>query len=91
MENEKYLLLTFNTVNHTMQLEKELKTLNKKIKTIPTPREVSRSCGLAILMDESDLDTVKQLKSEGKSVDFVWVFEKTKDRGNVVTEIKLND
>ena len=44
--DEKYLLLTFNSVNHTMQLEKELKNLDKKFKTIPTPREVSRSCGL---------------------------------------------
>lgn len=88
---DKYLLLTFNTVNHTMQVESELKNLGVKIKTIPTPREVSRSCGLAILMDESELQTVINLKNEGKSVDYVWLFEKTKDRGNVVTAVDIED
>ena len=88
--NEKYLLLTFNSVNHTMQLEKELKNLEKKFKTIPTPREVSRSCGLAILLDPSELETVKSLKEEG-NVDYLWYFEKTQDRGNVVTEININE
>lgn len=91
METEKYLLLTFNSVNHTMQIEKELKALDKKIKTIPTPREVSRSCGLAILLDVCELETVKKLKTEGKAVDYVWTFEKTSDRGNVATEIDIND
>ena len=88
---EKYLLLTFNSVNHTMQIEKELKNLEKKFKTIPTPREVSRSCGLAILLDPSELETVKSLKEAGKNVDYLWYFEKTKDRGNVVTEININE
>ena len=89
--NEKYLLLTFNSVNHTMQLEKELKNLEKKFKTILTPREVSRSCGLAILLDPNELETVKSLKKAGKNVDYLWYFEKTQDRGNVVTEININE
>lgn len=87
--DDKYLLLTFTTVNHTMQIEKELKTLEKKFKTIPTPREVSRSCGLAILLDPKEIDFVKNLKNEGKTIDYVWTFEKTKDRGNVVTEVEI--
>lgn len=89
--NEKYLLLTFTTVNHTMQIEKELKSLEKKFKTIPVPREVSKSCGLAILLDPSEINLVKNLKNEGKTIDFVWSFEKTKERGNVVTEININE
>lgn len=89
--DEKYLLLTFNSVNHTMQLEKELKNLDKKFKTIPTPREVNRSCGLAILLNPSELETVKSLKEAGKNVDYLWLFEKTQDRGNVVTEININE
>lgn len=88
---EKYLLLTFNSVNHTMQVESELKALGKKIKTIPTPREVSRSCGLAILLDESELQTIIDLKKEGKSIDYVWTFEKTQDRGNVVTAVDIGE
>ena len=32
--DEKYLLLTFNSVNHTMQLEKELKNLEKKFNSV---------------------------------------------------------
>lgn len=86
---EKYLLLTFTTVSHTMQIEKELKTLEKKFKTIPTPREVSRSCGLAILLDTMELDFIKNLKKEGKTIDYVWTFEKTEDRGNVVTQVDI--
>lgn len=86
---EKYLLLTFTTVSHTMQIEKELKTLEKNFKTIPTPREVSRSCGLAILLDPIELDFIKNLKKEGKTIDYVWTFEKTEDRGNVVTQVDI--
>lgn len=86
---EKYLLLTFNSVNHTMQVESVLKEMGKKIKTIPTPREVSRSCGLAILLDESELQTIIDLKKEGKAIDYVWTFEKTQDRGNVVTSVDI--
>lgn len=89
--NEKYLLLTFNSVNHTMQVENELKKLDKNFKTIPTPREVSRSCGLAILLDPSEIETVKFLKKSGKNVDYIWSFEKSKDRGNVVKEINIDE
>lgn len=90
MENtEKYLLLTFNSVNHTMQVESVLKEMGKKIKTIPTPREVSRSCGLAILLDINELQTIIDLKNEGKSIDYIWQFEKTIDRGNIVTAVEV--
>ena len=49
------------------------------------------SCGLAILLDPRELETVKSLKETGKNVDYLWLFEKTQDRGNVVTEININE
>lgn len=72
----KYLMLTFESVNHTMMTESKLKTDGFDIKTIPTPREISNSCGLTIRMSMDDLEKVKAYKD---SLPIAYFWEYTTD------------
>lgn len=81
----KYLMLTFESVNHTMMTESKLKTDGFEIKTIPTPREISNSCGLTIRMSMDDLEKVKGYKD---SLPIAHIWEYTADSaGNKVEKI----
>lgn len=70
----QYLLLTFDSVNYTMKTEKSLKEKGYEIKTIPTPREVSTSCGLAIRLSMDKLDEMRRLKKEGLPIGYFWAY-----------------
>ena len=69
------VLLTFDSVNHTMMTEKELIDKGYKIKTIPTPREISRSCGLTIMVELKYLQDMIKLK-EDLPIDYIWKYKK---------------
>lgn len=69
----KYLMLTFESVNHTMMTESKLKSEGFEIKTIPTPREISNSCGLTIRMDMDDLEKVREYKKT-LPIAYMWVY-----------------
>lgn len=58
------ILLTFTSVNFTMMTESKLMSMGYEIKTIPTPREISESCGLAIMLDADKKDEMVALKKE---------------------------
>lgn len=45
---EEYLIITFESTNFAMQTESVLKNLEIVNQIIPTPREITRSCGLSI-------------------------------------------
>ncbi len=66
MSKEVYGLITFKSSNYALQTEEVLKEDEIAFKTIPTPREVSHSCGLAILFILDDLDRVKKYIEEGQ-------------------------
>lgn len=73
------ILLTFESVNHTMLTEKELNDIGFKTKTIPTPREISQSCGLTIMLDPAKLDKVKELKKK-LPIAHIWSYTKNNDK-----------
>lgn len=77
------VLLTFDSVNHTMMTEKELIKRGFKIKTIPTPREISRSCGLTIMLELQYLEDMVKLK-EDLPIGYIWKYKK--HNGNVEVE-----
>lgn len=58
MRNEEYGIVTFESTTHAIKGEKILKDLKLKFKTIPTPREITSSCGLSIRFDLNDLEIV---------------------------------
>ena len=61
MKIEEYGVVTFNSTHHAISGEKIFKDNNVPFKTIPTPREITLSCGLSILFSFEDLDRVREL------------------------------
>ena len=64
----EYLMITFNSTHQAIRFERILLPLYN-IELIPTPREVSASCGLSLKFEKADtkriLETLKQEKKEG--------------------------
>lgn len=58
MENGFFYVLSFDSTSHAIQTEKRIKEFFE-IVTIPTPREISRNCGLSIKLMSSDLEKIK--------------------------------
>lgn len=58
MIKEAFCVVTFNSTNHAIQGEKIFKDRNIEIKVIPTPREITASCGLSIRFDKRFLEEV---------------------------------
>lgn len=63
---EKYLIITFESTNYAMQTESVLKTSEVRNQIIPTPREITLSCGLSIRTPFENYDKIITLINEGK-------------------------
>lgn len=61
MKIEEYGVITFNSTHHAISGEKIFKDNEIPFKTIPTPRDITLSCGLSILFSYEDLDRVREL------------------------------
>lgn len=58
MDGDSFYVLSFDSTSHAIQSEKRIREYFE-IVTIPTPREISRSCGLSIKFLSSDLEKIK--------------------------------
>lgn len=86
---EQYLLITFTSSNYAMQCESVLKSEGMKAQVIPTPREITLSCGLSILSEVENLERVRDLVREGKIVvKRTYVLEGT-GRGKTIKELEM--
>jgi hypothetical protein len=63
---EGYFFLSFDSTSYALQAESFLKKNDFSITIIPTPREVSESCGLSIKLNSGGIDTVKEIVDQGK-------------------------
>lgn len=64
MEREFYVI-AFESTHYAIMVEKKLKD-KYNIQTIPTPREITASCGLSIRFQDEKLDDiVKELINQG--------------------------
>jgi hypothetical protein len=61
MKNDTYYVVTFDSTHHAIKAERVLNEKGISIKTIPTPREITASCGLSIRFDVKMLDEVKKV------------------------------
>ncbi|WP_425448722.1 DUF3343 domain-containing protein [Dethiothermospora halolimnae] len=59
MIDKEFYVITFDSTNYAIKGEKLLLDKGFNIRTIPTPREVTASCGLSIKFDESILEDIK--------------------------------
>ena len=66
MEKEFYVIV-FDSTHHAIQTEKRLKD-NFQIEVIPTPREITASCGLSIKFSHREYNEIigELLEEEGK-------------------------
>lgn len=55
----EYIIITFQSTNFALQAESFFKSQSIKHQIIPTPREITLSCGISVKMDIEMLDKVK--------------------------------
>ncbi len=72
------LVLTFDSVNYAMQAEKAFLDDGVDFKTIPTPREISSSCGLSIMTSLDNTEYASQKKKDGLKINQLWKHTKSK-------------
>lgn len=60
MKTQEMYVVVFDSTHYAIAAEKILKEKNYQIHTIPTPREITASCGLSICFDENLLGYIKR-------------------------------
>lgn len=84
MKAEIYGVITFKSTHHTIQAESFLNDKGLNFKTIPTPREITKSCGLAILFNLEDLSIVENvIGQESIKIDSLYKYTKSRQNSNV--------
>lgn len=61
MIKNKYYVIAFDSTHHAIKGEKILKDMKLEIRTIPTPREITASCGLSIKFSADNLSQVRHV------------------------------
>lgn len=59
MTDEVFYVVSFDSTHHAIKGEKILLDMGLKVRTIPTPREISASCGLSIKFSGDILNEIK--------------------------------
>ncbi|MCX7951265.1 MAG: DUF3343 domain-containing protein [Clostridiales bacterium] len=62
----EFIIITFESTNFAIQAETTLKSLGLSVQIIPTPREITLSCGISILSAKENLNKVDELVAENK-------------------------
>lgn len=62
----KQYYVLFNNHENGIRLKKELN--NEKIKAVisPTPRKLSKCCGISLMIDEEDIDKIREIADKKK-------------------------
>ena len=59
--NEMYIV-SFNSTHHAIRLDKLLSEASVRATTLPTPREITASCGISIRILYDDINKVIKVK-----------------------------
>ena len=63
--NEMYIV-AFNSTHHAIRTDKVLNEKDLKVTTLPTPREISSSCGISVRFLKEDMDVVVESLKENE-------------------------
>ncbi len=74
--NEMYIV-SFNSTHHAIRTDKMLSESGVTSTTLPTPREITASCGISIRFLYNDIDKVSQILKEN-NVEFKGIFKITR-------------
>ncbi|MCF6465698.1 DUF3343 domain-containing protein [Clostridium sp. Cult2] len=88
MKYRQYGIITFKSTHYAIKGDLVFKDKDIEYRTIPTPREITHSCGLAIRFDLKDLDLVKDIIQENQ-LDIEGIFKLIKNDEGYKAE-KLN-
>ena len=58
---ENFYVISFDSTHHAIKGEKLFKDVNLNIRMMPTPREITASCGLSIRFEVGDLEEVEDI------------------------------
>lgn len=58
---EKYIVITFESINFAMQCENVLKSRKIEYVIMPTPREITLSCGISVRTNIENLSEIMEL------------------------------
>jgi N-acyl-L-homoserine lactone synthetase len=62
----QYSVALFDSTSHVMRSEKLLGQAGVRVKMIPTPRQISSDCGVALRFDREEADRVETILSENR-------------------------
>lgn len=85
MDKEGFGIITFESTHHAINGEKIFKDKELEFKTIPTPREITLSCGLSIKFLIDDWKKVEEL-IENENLAIKGVYRYTKKEGAMLVE-----
>lgn len=85
MRTEEFGVITFQSTHHAIKGESIIKEMEIPFKTIPTPREITLSCGLSIRFDLKDLDEIIKAMEE-KQLAIKGIYRYTREEGIVRLE-----
>lgn len=88
MMKKEFGVITFKSTQYAIKADNTFKNEEISYRTIPTPREITKSCGLAIRFDLEDIDKVKDIISKNK-LETEGLFKVVKDDNTSRAE-KLN-
>lgn len=84
---KEYCVVTFQSTQCALLGEKHLVEKNVDLIVIPTPREISASCGLALKVFCNDIDMIRdELAGAKVAAGGFYKMDKT-EQGNMVTEV----
>lgn len=87
MKDKKFGVITFESVNHALRGEAIFNKEDIEIRTIPTPREITHSCGIAIKFDLKDKEWAKEIIGKNQ-LDIKAIFKIVKNKeGSQAEEI----
>jgi hypothetical protein len=59
-----FYILTFNNTHEAMKGEASCLSTKMKVTMMPTPTYITKSCGISLRVDKSELENLKSLVSE---------------------------
>lgn len=82
-------VITFRSTHHAIKTEKALKKENLPIKVIPTPREITASCGLSIRFEDEDQEKVFEVvndlvENENIIIKGIYKIVRTKEKVDII-------
>lgn len=63
---EENIIISFESTNYAMQTEAYLKSEGISLQIMPTPREITLSCGLSIKTSVDNLNIIRSLVDKNK-------------------------